>query len=386
MKRRSLVLLACSVAIVSGCDQRADAPAKEKVKENEFRGKAAIASSNFMVEPISAAAAAFSIANSLKGLFSSGRNGDIDAIRGQLDRISAQNDQILRTLNQIAEVLDNLGVTVRQNVRLENIFEKQAALSGEFRDTYATWKAEINDPRARREATRIYTEDILGDVKNLADALIHPDYGYAAFDSVGGAMLNEMWISWRIRQAAEIRKQRASVSYLPYFDRALNPQLEATPARQLADAIAQRDRMKAILDEADRIVGNGWTKRVRVWTERRNHTCRQDRVYEYALDETASGSQASGYSVASNQLQLRDYLSPSGETDCGKGGPRDFNFNLVRTDPPVPTADTPSAKVPYWNSVLRTYREASANVTTLTKVNQTLRLYRDEAYARSQTG
>lgn len=392
---RLKVLTVGLLAMVSAC-QRADdpvSPPPSPPPESISSAKA------IMVEPITVAAATFSIAASLKSLFSESISGsDIRRIRKQLDEIAAQNRAILETLGQIVGVLNNMGVIVRENVRYEAIFGKQADLMSESRQLFEAWTAEMDDRRARPQAEARYRNDILPDVRDTTRSLMDEGYGYTAFDTVGQGMLMEFWMSWRIGERRSIRQSVAS-SYLTYFNRALDPTLEGTPGHAHALAVAQRDRLKPILDAADaRIGASGWAAVAREYQT----VSRRGRVSTYQnIREThrVTGNQNDGYTLAVENTVLRTWTEtePNDRTgpNCGRCGGLAFaaeaeavsdRNKALLPDPADPGTDTPAARESYWNAVRQAWIRARSEADTLTQVRTTLTLYRDQAQSVQRSG
>jgi hypothetical protein len=329
------------------------------------------------LDPITVATASFSIASSLKSLF--GRSGnDNREIKRKLDALMAQNNQILQTLGQIVGILNNLGVTVRQNVRYELIFDKQTLLLSEVKQLVEVWSAEILDPAARRLAAERYKNDILPDVRDIRGQLMDEGYGFAPADTIGSALLMELWMSRRLQEPMSYRRE-IGTTYVAYFDRTLNPVLEGSPAQALATATAQRDRMDAILDAAEARVGaGGWT--AETYRGTRSYTSGRTTYYtDYRTLQTALGNRTAGFSVNVRDEVLREYRY----TEPSEGCRRCLNFAMFAAgDPgdPVDRSDaTPAGRVHYWNQVRQTWLTASQNVEVLTKVVETMNVYRAEA-------
>lgn len=344
------------------------------------------------VDPLTATSAGLSIASSLKSLFGSNGERDLKKIRKQLGELAQQNRQILKTLADIVTILNSMGVTIRENVRLETIFNLEAAISGQGDQLYETWMAEIDDRRAQRQAINRYRDHILPRMRDLTHELMNEGYGYSAFDSVGHGMLMEFWMSRRVGERAAFRRQ-AGTTYLAYFDRALDPTLAGTPGHALAEAVAQRDRMKSVLDAADAQIRAGFS------TSRDYDTFEQSgrRITERKIRETlsAAGDQSAGYKTVTTTSVIRErtYNEPS-ETSgtCPRCLQLDNaikdagakNMKSLQPDPRDPGTNTPVAKVNYWNAVRRTFQSASKEAEALGKSNETLRIYQSEARLAQQ--
>jgi len=325
------------------------------------------------MEPLAIASAAFSIASSLKTLFGDG--GDSREIKRRLDQIAAQNNQILQTLGQIVGILNNLGVTVRQSVRYEMIFDKQAALMSESRQLNEIWSAELLDVNARRLASQRYQNDILPDVRDLTRQLMEEGYGFTPADTVGHGMLMEFWMSRRLGERRSYRRE-IGTTYVAYFDRALNPAIDGSPAKALASAVAQRDRLTAVLDTADaRIGANGWTAETFRGTRSRQ-SGRTTYYTDYRILQIAQGNRQQGYTVTSREEVLRQYSYTEPSEGCRRC--RQF-LMFASPDPTDPGDNTPAGRVGYWNQVRAAWMAAVRDVDVLTQVNETLRFYRSEA-------
>lgn len=368
--RRIATLLALT-ALPSSTLVAQEAPAPPPLVLHEETLEAAPAAA-----PLAVAAAAFSIASSLKTLFGGG-GGDNRGIKRRLDQLIAQNNQILQTLGQIVGILNNLGVTVRESVRYELIFDKQAALLSESQQLYEMWSAELLDRNARRLAAQRYQNDILPDVRDLTRQLMDEGYGFAPADTVGQGMLMEFWMSSRLGERRAYRREIGS-TYVAYFDRTLDPALPGSPAKALSEAVAQRDRLRAILDAADaRIGADGWTEETFRGTRSRVDG-RTTYYTDYRVLQTARGNRNDGYSVTVREeiLRERSYREPSeGCIRC-----RQFEM-FALTDPADPGDSRPAGRVAYWNQVRQAWLSAVEAADVLTQVNQTLGLYREQAEA-----
>lgn len=342
------------------------------------------------VDPVTAVSAGLSIASSLKSLF--GKDSDqrnLKEIKAKLNEISAQNSQILARLGEITSILKNLGAIVRENVRLETIFEKQARLSGESAQLYETWLAEIDDRRARRQAEQRYRNDILPDVRDVTSQLMDEGYGYSAYDTVGHGMLMEFWMSRRLGERASLRQSKAS-SYIAYFDRALDPAIAGSPGKLLADAQAQQARLKAILDAADKRIGSeGWEVKEREYQTSKTRG-RETKFKRIAVFAKVTGDQASGYALSRREVVVREWV----EYDDWDGPrcPACMNIETPSgsekglSPDPVAGADTPAARAPYWNDVRAVMRQAQDEIATWSKVGEAIRIYSNEARAVRASG
>lgn len=365
-----------AAAIVAALVPPAFHPARARPRLPGLEGRKMMA-----VPPaLAVAAAVFSIASSLKSLF--GSRESPSGIKRRLDEIIAQNRQILQTLGEIVTILNNMGVVVRENVRFEMIFDKQSALIGESRQLFEAWSAELVDSRARRQAAQRYQNDILPDIRDTTRQLMEPGYGFTAADTVGAGMMMEFWMSQRLGERRSYRRE-IGATFAGYFNRSLDATADGTPAKALAEAVAQRDRLKPILDAADERIGpSGWTAETHRAVRHRTISSRSTEYTRFRILETATGNQSTGYSVASREEILRRWVETEPrEGDCH--GPRclkaNFGADPARGDPPDTSGPSPTGRVTYWSAVRTAYLAAVADVELLTRVNDTLRFYRDEA-------
>jgi hypothetical protein len=282
-------------------------------------------------------------------------------------------------------MLNNMGVTIRQNVRLELILDKQTALMGKGRQVFEVWLAENEDSGATGAALARYRNDLLPGVRDLRGQLMQEEsYGFTAADTVGAAMLMEFWMSKRLGENRSYRRQLGT-TYATYFTHALDPATPGSPGKALADATAQRDRMKAILDAADAKIGpTAWRAEVgRVTRTRRN-----GRTTTYTVSrivQTATGNQTTGYAVRSHEEVISETRDHDGECiRCGdiRGG----WDRALAADPPDNGDQTPAGRVAYWNAVRATYVEAAREAAALGQVAATLRLYLEDAEALRASG
>lgn len=403
---RSIAAFILPVILLGSCKQVENDRAGEAPDESALASpnESALVASNaksmgankaMMVDPVTAVSAGLSIASSLKSLFGKNAdNRDLKAIKRKLNEISAQNTQILQTLGEIVAVLNNLGVTIRQNVRLETIFEKQARLMGEARQLTDVRIAELEDRRAQRQAAQRYRNDILPDVRDVTRQLMDEGYGYSAYDTVGQGMMMEFWMSRRLGERSALRRNDAG-AFLAYFTRAMSPEVEGAPGKLLADATAQRDRLKQVLDAADaRIGASGWEVMTRNHQRSRSSGRRTD--YEQVNDyEKVSGNQRDGYRLSRREEVVRRW-SVTEPSDIGPRCPmcNVLEANAERAAPankalapdPMSGADTPAARSGYWNAVRAAMIAAEKEISIWSKVSEALRLYRSEAEAVSQSG
>jgi hypothetical protein len=323
-------------------------------------------------DPLTIAAGTLSIAASLKSLFS-GDDADIRSLKRKLDAVRAENQVTHDLLRQVLGILKSLGVTVREAVKEENIVLMQAQLQSEITQFYETYDAELVDRRARPDAKRRYETEIIGDVQNISTTLMQPAYGFGAANTVGHGMVLDLWMARRIGWQRNLIGNRAK-TYRGYFEQALDEKVADSPAAKLAEARARRERLQAVLIEADRIVGTtGWSKVTRTFKDGRS-----DRgcwlSFTVTITETASGNQAKGYSGSTSRVDSGLYR------DCDTANPRCSHCERLSTeksatDPTRPQSETPVVMAEYWNAVLASRRAAEADIEVLTKINDGLKEY-----------
>lgn len=329
------------------------------------------------VDPVTAAEVTFSIAASLNDLF--GKKGEQEATKKRLKEIIAQNRQILKTLNEIVGVLNNLGVTIRENVRLETIYNLQATHSGLSDQVMEAWLAELEDSRAARQAATRYQQQLLPGVRNVTHQLLDEGYGYAAYDTVGQGMLMEFWMSRRVGERAAFRQQAAD-TYRRYFDRALDPALAATPAHELADATAKQARLQQVLAAADAQIGaTGYARvmgRRNAVENERNSGQDYDEVSYDIVDTVTKASDGSYVVTTSRRETSRRHVHDRGGGPCGRC------VKLMAPPDPVDNGNSaPAGRAAYWNAVRADLAQTNAKVAALTKAKQTLEMYRQQALA-----
>jgi hypothetical protein len=321
-------------------------------------------------DPLTIAAGTLSIAASLKSLFS-GDDADIRSLKRKLDAVRAENQVTHDLLRQVLGILKGLGVTVREAVKEENIVLMQAQLQSEITQFYETYDAELVDRRARPDAKRRYETEIIGDVQNISTTLMQPAYGFGAANTVGHGMVLDLWMARRIGWQRNLIGNRAK-TYRGYFEQALDEKVADSPAAKLAEARARRERLQAVLIEADRIVGTtGWSKVTRTFKDgRRRGEC--FRTFEVTITESATGDQVKGYAASSRSVErflYEDCVRPDC-THCLK-----LSTEKSVTDPTRPQSETPVVMVEYWNAVLVSRRAAEADIEVLTKINDALKEY-----------
>lgn len=374
---RMLVLALVSSTVLSSCREVQPDQAQTNNSAAVAGDASSIDQNALTADPVTVVAKGLTIASKLKSIFGKSSDGDIKAT---LEEISAQNSQILANLGEIMSILNNLGATIRQNVRMETIFGLQSRLSGEAAQLYQTRLAALNDRRARPQAIERYRNDILPDVRDITSQLMDEGFGYSAYDTVGHGMLMEFWMSRTLNERASIR-QTAAAGYAAYFDRAMNPKLDGTPGKLLADAEAQRERLKPVLDAADKRLGTvGWEAAERDYYDYAygggGTTVSTIRVFA-----KVTGNQVEGYSLVRREQTISSRFYP----DCTIGTCL-ANLNVSRTPDPEPAANTPAAMANYWNAVRRTLAEAEKDVVIWTKVREAIQVYANEAKSVVRTG
>ncbi|WP_067489834.1 hypothetical protein [Erythrobacter sp. CCH5-A1] len=396
LRNRLLVTGVIGAVVLTGCADVKGNPANtqaEVEQENADSVKMAGAQKAMAVDPLTAVSAGLSIASSLKSLFGKDSNQrDLKEIKRKLNEISAQNSQILQRLGEIMSILQNLGAIIRENVRLETIYEKQARLSGESSQLYETWLAEIDDRRARRQAENRYRNDILPDVRDVTSQLMDEGYGYSAYDTVGHGMLMEFWMSRRLGERASLRRTKAG-TFLEYFDRALNPAVAGSLGKLLAEAKAQQARLKAVLDAADQRIGaDGWEVAEREYQTSRS-SGRRTTYKKIRVLVKASGNQTDGYVLSRREVVLREWVEvepPERTGPCPAckniEAASESTGNKSLPPDPIAGADNPVARVSYWNAVRSTLAQADNEVVLWSKTSEVIRIYRAEAKAVAAGG
>jgi hypothetical protein len=184
-------------------------------------------------------------------------------------------------------------------------------------------------------------------------------------------MVLDLWMARRIGWQRNLIGNRAK-TYRGYFEQALDEKVADSPAAKLAEARARRERLQAVLIEADRIVGTtGWSKVTRTFKDgRRRGEC--FRTFEVTITESATGDQVKGYAASSRSVErflYEDCVRPDC-THCLK-----LSTEKSVTDPTRPQSETPVVMVEYWNAVLVSRRAAEADIEVLTKINDGLKEY-----------
>lgn len=388
-KFRSMLVL----AVLSGCmgcapdsDPKpppppppAESPRSEKrIDAKSFMDVKAVAP-----DPLTIAAGTLSIASSLNSLFS-GDDADIRSLKRKLDAVRAQNQVTHDQLRQVLGLLEDLGVKVREAGKESNIVLMQAQLQSEITQFYETYDAELQDRRARPDARRRYEMEIIGDVQNISTTLMQPAYGFGAANTVGHAMVLDLWMARRIGWQRNLIGNRAK-TYRGYFEKALDEKIADSPAAKLAEARARRERLQAVLTEADRLVGPaGWSQVTRRFTDgRRDQGCWLS--FTVTITETASGDQAKGYSGSASRTESDQSRSCPNPDDfcrfCSITLSLPLEVDKSSSDPTRPQSGTPVVMAEYWNAVLASRRAAEADIEVLTKVTDALKEYL--AFART---
>lgn len=374
---RSMLVLAVLSGCM-GCAQGSDPnpspktpPAESPGSEKRIDAESFVDSKAVAPDPLTIAAGTLSIAASLKSLFS-GDDADIRSLKRKLDAVRAQNQVTHDLLRQVLGILKGLGVTVREAVKEENIVLMQAQLQSEITQFYETYDAELQDRRARSDARRRYETEIIGDVQNISTTLMQPAYGFGAANTVGHGMVLDLWMARRIGWQKNLIGNRAK-TYRGYFEQALDEKVADSPAAKLAEARARRERLQAVLTEADRIVGTtGWSKVTRTFKDRR----KRDNCFLYfkvTIIESATGDQVKGYAASSSRVETDQYEECNDRNRC----PRCLKLSTEKsaTDPTRPQSETPVVMAEYWNAVLASRRAAEADIEVLTKINDALKEY-----------
>lgn len=318
--------------------------------------------------------AGLEVAKKLKELFGKNSTGGNTRL---LAEIHSQNAQIITMLGQVLVILDNLGVTIRAGVRDELLNHIKVTLSVNFQRFYETWQAELASPAARRQAPARYKEiqDISANLgRHFAS---HEAYGYAHFQTVGHAMLVEMWISHRLKEAKEFRRQAAK-TYATYFEAVLNPDEIGSISAQLVAAQAQVARMDKILADADEFISKKPTwilPRRKISGDRMNWVTAE-------IERTITGNRTSGYLPKDRYINRRsEHERPAGGGPGGGGGIGKKKDDLASLEPdPVDTGDKSAlGRIKYWNSVRTVYLKAVGEVQALEKSKETANIYKNIA-------
>jgi hypothetical protein len=163
-------------------------------------------------------------------------------------------------------------------------------------------------------------------------------YGYGHFHTVGLAMIVGDWLAMRLGDAPAFRQQ-ALLTYIAYFEEALDPNEAGSIGAQLVSLRQQVDRLDAILDQADQKVASGFSRTSNYAKQERSKT------YYYKITEAAMGDRVRGYSVNRTETLVRTE-SEGGQNAGGVGGGSHFMPD------PVDTWDNSvKGRVSYWNAV-----------------------------------
>lgn len=318
---------------------------------------------------LAVAGAGLDVAIKLKQLFGKNSKGGDTKLLADIQR---QNAQIIRMLGEVLIILGNLGVTIRAGVRDELLNHIKETLKVAFGQFYDTWEAELKNPGdsiVRVQATDKYKRfhNTIADIGRQVAST--ESYGYAHFQTVGHAMLVEMWISHRVEEARAFRLEAAE-TYATYFETVLNPKEVGSVAAQLVAAQTQVARMDTILVNADNnAAGYPKSEVVGQKTKQKGRT-----ISYYDIVRTMAGDRISGYS----------YNDTSVLTKTERDRPEHpFLSNQEalsqRTDPSDTGSKSIAGRVKYLNSVRAVYLAAKSEAEALEKSKDTASLYLDIA-------
>lgn len=376
-KVRCFVMLSV-IAGCFGCAPRGEAPSQATAQTADTAPTHKALQPALAPDPLTIAAGTLSIASSLTSLFG-GQDSDPKSLKKKLDALRAQNEVTHDMLRQVLAILKDLGVTVRDAVKEENIVLMQAQLQSEITQFYETYNAELEDRRARDDAKRRYATEIIGDVQNLSTTLMHPDFGFSAANTVGHGMILDLWMARRIGWRSTLIGNRAK-TYREYFERSLDEKVVDSPAAKLAEARARRERLQAVLTEADRIVGaSGWSKQIRRFSDNRTvGNCWE--TFTVTITETVTGDQVKGYMPSTNRGESelrRECERPGGPgcVVCKRLNALPLGAEKAAADPVRPQSETPVVMAQYWNAVLASRKSVDADIEVLTKINDALKEY-----------
>lgn len=277
------------------------------------------------------------------------------------------------------------GVDPAQRPKLDSAQDALRAKSAQF---YSIYRGELTSSFARWRAPGRYRSQILGDVGRVGDQLMTPAFGYAPADTVGHAMVLELWMKRRLKHPRSDIKARAG-AYLGYFDRALDPSVGSVASKSAALS-AQRARYQKILDEADVKVGSsGWVT-VDTWqTERQENDCRY--VTTHTRRTTVSGNQSQGYeaipTTSSDTVKSCHHVCSGGQ--CLLASPplpvAIMMSNETRSplDIAPPSDGNPVGMANYWNSLRDARVPLDRDIGILTKHLDGIAEYRRFAKAVS---
>jgi hypothetical protein len=365
MKR--IVVILTALATVAGCGMDGNAKAALTLNKND--------NTSYAVDPgtaLAVAANGLSAAASLKQLF--GGTNPAETSR-RLAAIQQQNTQMMAMLVQALSMLEQLGVTVGREVREQGTREIDTHLRADLQLFYENWQTELRNPSAARESERAY-RGLLPDIRTVSRRLADTEtYGFGFFQTVGHGMLTETWLSGRLRESRQ-RRQEAAQTYMRYFERVLDTNVQGSVGSQLKANRDQAARMKAVLDAADASLTQqrSWVSDSRV-SEGRCTTA-------YRTTTAISGDQRSGYEVSQNRVQIGRRNCEPADVRSDRGGGRAGLILLLWGPDPVDNGDSsPGGRVSYWNEVRRIHQVATANAEILTKTADTARSYLEAARA-----
>jgi hypothetical protein len=318
--------------------------------------------------------AVWTSATSIKSLFFDDKN---EGLKQRLRVIQAQNAQIIRLLGRVLEILDQLGVIVQQAVREEFRRNGLRHLNTVCAELLDTRMAEADDSSYATAAAEEYRQllPVLSDrIRQLTQ---YEDFGYGLYDSVGHAMVMQLWIYKRLA-IHPARLRQAGSTFVDYFTAVLDPQREGSVGWQLARTRAQHARLETILTGADKLSADRFSMIVRS----KVNIGKNGRTTYYAdLKQTLTGSRETGYS------HVQEYVNRTQETSERPDHQNDHghmkSITLPVPDPVDPGDGTPAGRASYFNAVRAAYNEVGLTIPVLAKAADCAALYRDVAQEQS---
>lgn len=195
-----------------------------------------------------------SLASSIVNIFGDSKGKERQEILEGIEFLKAQNKEILANLDKIMRSLDALpGVVrdiVRQELRAQSRREKINEISGMLKIFYELRRTEILSPESIRQDSWRRHEVKFSDMKALSRELMLPDFGFTCFELVGRTMVVEFWLSKRIGEPAELRREAAD-AYFSYFERALSDAVSDSVQNSLLKVIKAQQKVMQQLNSAD---------------------------------------------------------------------------------------------------------------------------------------
>lgn len=322
------------------------------------------------VDPVTAitvANGALDIAIKLKSLF--GRDDDdSERILKELAIIRRQNEIIIKQLAAVLEILNNLGVIVRKAVRDEIVQLIKDRLSVALLRFYETYHVDVEHPELRDQAKQKYLalRPTFADLGRLIAT--GSTYGYGHFHTVGLSMIVEDWLSKRVGDAPAFRRQ-AAMTYIAYFDSALDVTDTGSIGAQLKALQEQSARLVDILDKADKKIREGFSQ---TWDY---VTHRGSKTEYYQVTETVLGDRHAGYSSRRTEKLVKTETE-GGQNSGGVGGGTHF------VPDPVDTWDNSvRGRTAYWNAVCTSLSVCRNDIRVLESAKEACEFYIEQARA-----